>query len=222
MKKQMTNVLKLQLIAFATAGVLLSGCASKGYDKSAATGTALQATAAQIFQGNAQISLVMASLNNLVERPQADLRPQFEKFTADLNQLQSLAQDVNDKATDMQSKGQDYFKDWNQQLATIKNEDVRTRSAKRAKEVEASFSDLNGSYQETKAAFKPFMADLQDIKTALGSDLTPAGIDAIKKTVAQANKEVKPLKKSINKLGDDFKSLGVSMSPMNPAADAAK
>ena len=61
-----------------------------------------------------------------------------------------------------------------------------------------------GDYQTLhsfhKTAFKPFMADLQDIKTALGNDLTPAGIDAIKKTVAQANKEAKPLKKSISKL----------------------
>ena len=197
---------------------ILSGCASSSYDKSAATGTALQSTAAEIFQGNAQLNTVMASLNNLVERPQADLRPQFDKFSADLNKLQSLASDVNDKATDMQAKGQDYFKDWNQQLALIKNEDVRTRSATRAKEVEAKFIALNGSFQEAKTAFKPFMSDLQDIKTALGSDLTPNGIDAIKKTVAQANKEVKPLKKSISKLGDDFKSLGVAMSPITVPA----
>jgi uncharacterized phage infection (PIP) family protein YhgE len=196
---------------------ILAGCASSSYDKSAATGTALQATATEIYQGNAQLTQVLASLNNLVERPQADLRPQFDKFTADLDKLQSLAEDVNDKATDMQAKGADYFKDWNQQLATIKNEDVRARSAKRAKEVEAKFFAINGSFQEAKTAFKPFMSDLQDIKTALGNDLTPTGIDTIKKTVAQANKEAKPLKKSISKLGDDFKSLGVAMSPMTPA-----
>jgi hypothetical protein len=222
MKKHMTTVLKLQFIAFATAGMLLSGCASKSYDKAAATGTALQTTAAQIYQGNAQLTLALASLNNLVERPQADLRPQFDKFTADLNKLQSLAADVDSKATDMAAKGQDYFKDWNQQLATIQNEDVRARSAKRAKEVEAKFFTINGSYQEAKTAFKPFMAAMQDIKTALGSDLTPAGIDTIKKTVAQANKQAKPLKKTISKLGDDFKSLGVSMSPTTPPAAAGK
>jgi len=217
MKKHMTTVLKLQLIACTAAVGLLSGCASNSYDKAAATGTALQTTAAQIYQGNAQLTLVMADLNNLVERPQADLRPQFDKFSDAVNKLQSLASDVNDKATDMQAKGADYFKDWDQQLATIKNEDVRARSSKRAKEVETKFIALNGSYQEAKTAFKPFMSDLQDIQTALGNDLTPAGIDAVKKTVAQANKEVKPLKKTVSKLGDDFKSLGVSMSPMTPA-----
>ena len=217
MKKHMTTVVKLQLITCAAAAVLLSGCLSRSYDKSAATGTALQATAAQIYQGNAQINLVMASLNNLVERPQADLRPQYDKFSEAVNQLQSLARDVNDKATDMQAKGADYFKDWDQQLATIKNEDIRARSEKRAKEVQAKLFALNGSYQEAKTAFKPFMSDLKDIQTALGNDLTPAGIDAVKKTVAQANKEVKPLKKTVSKLGDDFKSLGVSMSPMTPA-----
>ena len=201
----------------ATSLAILSGCASRSYDKAAATGTALQTTAAQIYQGNAQINLVMASLNNLMERPQADLRPQFDQFADALNKLQSLASDVNAKATDMQAKGADYFKDWNEQLAKIQNEDVRARSAKRAKEVEAKLFVINGSYQEAKTAFKPFMADLQDIKIALGNDLTPAGIDAVKKTVAQANKEVKPLKKTVSKLGDDFKSLGVSMSPMTPA-----
>ena len=210
----------LQLIgctALAVSLALAAGCLSKRYDKSAVTGTALQTTAEKINLGNAQLTLVLASLNNLVERPQADLRPQFDQFSAELNKLQSLAEDVNDKATDMQAKGADYFKDWNQQLATINSEDVRTRSAKRAKAVEAQFIAINGSYQEVKTSFKPFMSDLQDIKTALGNDLTSAGLDAIKRTVAQANKEAKPLRKDIAKLGDDFKALGVSMSPTTPA-----
>ncbi len=203
-------------ITLAAALAIVAGCASRGYDKATATGTALQAAADKINQGNAQLDQTMASLNNLVERPQADLRPQFEKFSADLSNLQSLASDVNDKATDMQAKGQDYFTDWNQQLASIKNEDIRSRSAKRVKEVQAKFQDINGNFQEAKTAFKPFMSDLKDIQTYLSNDLTPAGIDAIKKTVTKANKQVPALKKTISKLASDFKALGLSMSAMTP------
>jgi DNA repair exonuclease SbcCD ATPase subunit len=199
-------------LMFAAVLAILTGCASKGYEKANVTGTALQAAAEKINQGNAQLTRVMAALNNLVERPQPDLRPQFDKFSADLNDLQSLAQDVNDKATDMQAKGQGYFADWNQQLAAIQNEDIRAHSEERKKEVQAKFQTINGSYQDAKTLFTPFMSDLQDIKTYLSSDLTAGGIDSIKKTVAKANKEVPSLQKAIGKLGDDFKALGVSLS----------
>jgi len=216
MKISQAVILTLNLALAALLGVL-AGCASTGYDKATATGTALQATAQQVSLGSAQLTETMAFLNNLVERPQADLRPQFEKFSTALDQLQALAKDVNDKATDMQAKGQDYFKAWDQQLATIKNEDIRTRSAKRQQEVAAKFQTMNGDYQEAKTAFKPLMSNLQDIKTYLSNDLTANGIASIKKTVAQANQEVPPLKKAVGKLSADFKSLGLAMSAVTPA-----
>ena len=213
--------MKIRLIAFgaalAAAVAVLAGCASTGYEKAAATSTALQQTALEMGQGSAQLTETMAYLNNLIERPEGDMRPQFEKFSSAFDKLQSLAQDVDSKATDMQAKGQDYFQDWDQQLASIKNEDLRARSAKRQKQVSDQFVTLNGDYQEAKTAFTPLMSNLHDIRTALSDDLTSSGIDSVKQAVAQANKQVPSLQKAIKKLSADFKALGVSLSATAPA-----
>ena len=216
MKTSLTFRFTANLALAAWLGVL-AGCASKGYDKAAATGTALQATAQQISLGSAQLTDTLAFLNNLVERPQADLRPGFETFATALDRLQSLARDVNDKATDMQAKGQDYFAEWNQQLATIHNEDIRARSAERQQEVAARFQTINSHYQEANAAFKPLMSDLQDIRTALSNDLTAGGIASIKQMATKANQEAPPIKKTFGKLSADFKALGLSLSAVAPA-----
>jgi len=193
-----------------------TGCATKGYDRAAAAGTALQAAADQISETSTQLTTTMDALNGLVERPQADLRPQFTAFSSALDKLQSLAKDVDARAKDMQAKGRDYFTEWNQQLATIHNEDIRTRSAKRQKEVSAKFDAINTDYQKANAALTPLLADLQDVRTYLSNDLTTGGLDAIKKTVTKAGKEVPDLKKSLGKLASDFKKLGLSISATTP------
>ena len=205
-------------LALTVAVAVLAGCASHNYDKGTATAAGLKESADKISAADGQLNATLASLNNLVERPQADLRPGFETFATALDRLQSLDKDVNDKATDMQAKGQDYFAEWNQQLATIRNEDIRARSAERQQAVTARFQTINSHYQEANAAFKPLMSDLQDIRTALSNDLTAGGIAAIRKTVAKANQEAPPIKKTFGKLSADFKALGLSLSAVTPAS----
>jgi hypothetical protein len=216
MKTFRTKLLVFNVALAALAG-LLAGCASKGYEKGAATGQALQAAADKINQGITQIDVTLTALTNLVNNPKGDLVPRFNKYSDEVKNLKSLSVDVNDKATAMQAKGQDYFAAWNQQLAMIKNQDIKQRSADQLKAVTDKFKDISNSYQEVKTRFKPFMSDLEDIQTYLGTDLTDGGVSAIRKTADKVNDEAGPLKESITKLSDQFRQLGLSMSSTGAA-----
>lgn len=216
MKTTKTNLL-LANLALAAVICITAGCASKGYEQGAATGQALQSTAAQINQGNPSIDATLTALNNLVNNPTGDLVPRFKAYSDAVGKLRDLATSVRDKAASMQSKGKDFFAEWDKQLATIKNEDIRTRSADRKAEVQKQFKEINDAYQKAKDEFKPFMSNLEDIQKYLGSDLTVGGIEAIKKTAAKVNDEASDVKKAITKLADEFKEMGVSMSNSGPA-----
>ena len=206
--------IKLLLGNLAVIGLIgiLAGCASTGYQKAGATSEALQAAANRITNGILQIDVTLTSLTNLVNNPTGNLAPQYKKYCDNVETLRSMAVDVNNKAIAMQAKGRDYFTHWEDQLATIKSQDIRQVSADQMKDMMNKFQDVSTSYQQVRMRFKPFMSDLEDIQTYLGTDLTVGGIDAIKSTADRVNEQSASLKEAITKLADQFRQMGVSMS----------
>jgi hypothetical protein len=211
MKKSNALTLISNLALAATLTGLL-GCASGNYQKGGETATGLKESADRIEGGKGKLDAVLASLNDMVANPQSDLVPKFKTFNTALSDLESTAQHVKDKVAAMREKGNEYFKAWDQQLATIQNEDIKTRSAERKAAVEKSFSDIKRSYAEAQIAFRPLITDLKDIQTSLKTDLTAGGIAAIKAPVEKANKDAVPLRAAIDKLATQFKDLGAAMA----------
>jgi chromosome segregation ATPase len=203
-------------VVLTIAAALISGCSSPSYEKAATTSTSLQSAAGVIDKSNVQIDMVLAALSELVTTPGEDLETQFRTYSSLMEGLQSLSDDVREKAGDMQTAGAAYFQQWDDDLANISNEDIRTRSTERKNEVSARFERLRASYQEVNSHFAPFMSDLKDIHTALSSDLTAAGLASIEEVLGKANKDAVALRGSLAKLSKEFRELGVSLAATTP------
>lgn len=205
-------------VSLASLVLLAGGCASNGYNRKAAdTSSSLQKAAHDVRLGNGQIDAALFALSGLVNSPDADLKPQFNKFTAAVEKLETLSADIGKQAADMQASGADYFRSWDEELAKINNEDIRYRSTSRKNAVAARFERVRVTYVQTKSAFVPFLSDLKDIRTALATDLTPGGIASVKTIANQAGDNVPPLRESLGNLEAEFKALGVALSANTPA-----
>jgi|SoiMethySBSTD1v2_1073268.scaffolds.fasta_scaffold44893_2 chromosome segregation ATPase len=194
----------------------LFGC--KSSDKGEATGASITKAADQIEKGIQELDTTVASLHALVDQPAADLNPQRKTFEKSLSALEGTAADVSETATAMRERGQAYFAQWDQQLASIQNEDIRERSTERRTAIEASLNKLQGDYTEAKTAFEPLLATLRDIRTALKADLTMNGIKALTPTVKEVDKEAGSVSKELRDLAQRFRELGVDLSRNNPTA----
>lgn len=204
----------------AGAAVLLfaAGCASTGYDKGNKTAQDIQTAANRIAALPAQIDSTLAALDDLVNKPQTDLRPQFKQYNAQLHDVVATAKEIGAARRSMGERSKEFFAAWDAQIAKINNEDIKARSLERKNEVGQKLETLKRSYTEAESAFRPFIADLQDVQKYLSVDLTAGGLAAIKGTVAKANTDAGPLNASIVKLANDFRSLGLAMSSVTPAA----
>jgi hypothetical protein len=191
----------------------ISGCASDNYKQGADTAATLTQSSQMITKGNTLIDESLADLNDLVSNPYPDLREQFKRFNNAVDGLGVSVKDVAGKAGEMKSQGADYFARWDKEAAQIQNEDIRSRSETRRNEVAAHFNRISEQYDAAKTAFRPFMSDLRDVQKFLSTDLTAGGLAAIKDTAAKATKDAVPVKESLGKLSDEFRSLGLSMSP---------
>ena len=205
-------IIRNLLTLVAIAG-LVSGCATDNYHKSANTAAALTQSSGMITKGNTLIDESLAGLNDLVSNPYPDLRKQFEKFNNAVNQLSLTSRDIASKAREMKSQGALYFAKWDKESAQIQNEDIRSRSETRRNEVASRFDRISRQYDETTTAFHPFMSDLRDVQKFLSTDLTAGGLAAIKDTAAKATTDAVPVKEALARLSDEFKGLGLSMSP---------
>jgi chromosome segregation ATPase len=211
---KMQSILAMKLVAIATVVGMFAGCSSPtGYQKGAQAGTAMTTAATSITRTSDQVERTLTALNDLVERPQTDLTQQFRTFTSELNTLESNARQVSSEADAMKSKGAVYFDRWNQELATIQNEDIRNRSEARKNEVSANFQAIGANYAKAEAEFKPFLSDLRDVQTFLATDLTSGGIAAVKKFATKANADAVPLRETLATLAEEFKAMGVALTP---------
>ena len=200
------------------ATVAIAGCASSGYQKGSKTGANIQEAANRIAAMPGRIDQTVAALNDLVEKPQPDLRPQFKSFSSQLADMESDAQNIADARRNMAKSGKEFFAKWDEQLATIQNEDIKARSQSRKDEVAQKLTAIKLSYTQAEMSFKPFLANLKDVQKSLSVDLTPGGVAAMKDTAAKAAQEAGPLKDSAAKLAADFQALGLAMSAVAPSA----
>lgn len=205
------------LAACASTLLLGAGCASSGYDKGNQTAQNIQTAANRIAALPAQINKTMASLDELVNKPQADLRPQFKQFSANLSEVESAAKDIAAARRSMGEKSKAFFAEWDKQLAQINNEDIKARSEERKKDVASRMETIKRSYTEAETGFRPFLSGLKDVHKYLSVDLTPGGVAAIKNTVTKADQDSAKLGETITQLAEQFKALGLAMSSVTPA-----
>jgi hypothetical protein len=215
MKTKHLRIISLAVSTVAAA-ILVAGCASTGYDQGNITAAKIQSTSDQIAALPGQLDKTLASLNNLVNQPQPDLRPQYKEFAANVAAVQSAVKDLAADRSKIAADQTAFFARWDQEIAQIQNPDIKARSQSRKDQVNQQLLAIKKSYAETDVAFKPFLADLSDVQKYLSVDLTAGGIAAIKEPVAKATQDVLPLKASLTDLAGDFKMLGASMSSVTP------
>jgi hypothetical protein len=207
-------------LALAATLIAAAGCVSKSYDKGAATSAALESSADAVAQTTSSVGDVLASLNNLTFKSAGDLRDQYDAFVTAVKNLDKSNGNLNDKVIQMRAAAAAFSDNWSNQMTTIQNPDLRTRSAARMDEVTAQLKNVDASYEGVKNSFKPFTSDLKDIQTYLGTDLTAGGLATIKDVVSKTKVDAVPLRDSIKQLQASFRNLGTALSPVLPAPES--
>jgi len=193
--------------------VLVAGCASSGYRKSAQTASSLESSASQIERAGQQLQQAVVTLNDLVNNPQPDLRPQFKEFSSAADNAESLPTSIREADADLQARSAVYFDDWDKELAAIQNEFIRASGQARKLEVLSQCNNVRNACLTTQTEAAPLLADLKDIHRFLASDLTPGGLTAIRDATTRVNQLAAPVQNSVSRLVSDMRALGTAMSP---------
>jgi len=146
----------------------------------------IQTLRQECAQGRNQITLTLEALSRLTVQG-VELRPQFEKYKAELAKMEDKARTARERAVSMKEKGQAFFADWEQQTKTIQNEDIRKEAEKRLAKRRKSYGKILSAMEEAKEQLVPFMSDLNDVRKLLESELSTSTVASTKSLIRQAN-----------------------------------
>jgi DUF2959 family protein len=213
MKEKHNRIIRFGwMICLAASAVWVTGCSSTGYKKSSAAAVSMQSASGEVQAESRALELTMSSLKDLVNEPGPDLKVPYQRFDGCLKHLIAAAGKSDATGRRMVSKNEQYFQDWDRSLQTIDYESIRDVSQTRRAEVSRGFEAVNKRYSESQDAMRPLISYLKDIRKALNSDLTPSGIESIKKIVQNAESNAGKVQTALTTLNDELVNSGAKLS----------
>ena len=188
------------------------GCRTTGYQKSDVAARSLQRAAMEVQTESREIDLTLAALNDLVNKPEADLKPQFQRFNSALKRLTESAEQTDRTRQRMEEKSAKYFETWDEQVASIHYGKVREQTDARRAEVTNRFHSVNSRYLEAQGVVWPLITYFNDIRTALSVDLTAAGLESVKGIVSNADENARKVQTALGRLSDELTTSGTALS----------
>jgi hypothetical protein len=153
-----------------------------------ATANGLEQFRANLAQGDQQIDRTLASLAEVTDPNQQDLRGAFDRYCDNLARMREQSDVVHREADEMRASRDQYFAKWEQRVTEIDNPTIRASAEARRKRLRDAHEQIVTASSEAKDAYVPFMKDLEDIRKYLANDLSKSAIgdlgDAVKKVQA--------------------------------------
>src|SRR5262249_56513162 len=124
------------------------------------------------------IDQTVLALDQIAATANTDPRKAFQQFSKALANLESAAAEATKRSQEMKTRGQEYFKQWEQQLAQVQNPEIRNLAQQQQAKLQNTFDSIKQYAQPLKAQFDPWLSDLKDLRTYLSNDLSISGVDA--------------------------------------------
>lgn len=181
--------------------------------------------AATVTENLKQIQVTLTDLQNTaagldeLRNQSGDLRPAYDKFSESVEKTRVSSGEVAKLFEVLSADGETYFGEWLQEIETLENNQIKKASSKRLKAVQKQYDELLEELETVPPLFAPMMSDLDDLKTALGMDLTPAGLKALTKAMNKTDKSLGAFQKSVVDSLAAFDQLVRDLTPEAPVSE---
>jgi uncharacterized protein YlxW (UPF0749 family) len=208
-----TSLPTMVAIAVAAAQLFTAADAVAGYKQADKTGASIAEFRDEILNVKKEVDAAMVALDQVVATAASDPRKAFKDFEKAVPRVDSAAKKAKKRAEDMRAKGQEYFKQWEAELATLNNEEVRKLAEERKAKLQKTFESIKNFMDPAREQFTAWQADLQDLQKYLSNDLTIAGVDAAKDLIAKTKTEGQGVQKTLDKVIAELNTIVATLTP---------
>jgi chromosome segregation ATPase len=208
------------VIAGVGAAIFSTACSSGGGGRTAESQSAivsLRDTRAELAKGKAEVSDATAALDKLTAGG-GNLEQSYKQYAVAVKDVQLAGDRARARAQAMQENGRKYMQNWEKESEQMSSPELRAGATERRQRVKDNYDQIASTGRSVRDAYQPFLRDLQDIQRALANDLTPAGVDSAKSTIAKAKGEGAEVNERLDALIAQLDSVSGGMSSKGASA----
>jgi len=162
----------------------------KGGERFADTG---EDTVKALVETENNLRSTLDAYNTLVSKPTKDAKGDYKKLLKNLDNAKKKIALVKPRLDTMNSEGENYFRLWEGQVATIADADLKARGEERIASTRKEYDGILESLRGAAGTLDPFLKDLTDQINFLGSDLRPEALQSLKGNADKLNNTGKTL-----------------------------
>lgn len=189
------------------------GCSTTQTERSQRAVSDLQQLHKLLAAGDEQVSTLNKSLAAVAKAKPDDLRGTFAAFEKELQRTQKLAAKVSDQIEDVKDNAEAYLDTWKKQAKKLGNADLKTMSLERQQLVQQDFGRMMAAVNAMSTTGKAYGADLKDLQTFLGNDMTRAGSALAKPFLTKVQASSEPFLKSLRAAQVEVDQLATVLQP---------
>ena len=171
----------------------------------------LDAARSEVAKIRNQVGLTLEELNRM-QKASVELRPQLDKYSAELLKMEEQARMARARAMSMSEKGQAYFQAWEDTINSIANEDIRKQAQKRYEKRVKSYNKIVKAMLAGRDELQPFMSNLNDLKKLFDSELSRESVKSGKDLIRQANRHGDAVIKSLKAVESELDRVSAELA----------
>lgn len=187
----------------------LTGCATTGMERATKSTNSMQMVEGDYKKASLQIDATRASLENLIEPVQVDVKKAYKGYAENVDKMEKLGKQLDMHTEQMRTRGNDYFVEWE---SSYTNPEIRELSERRRIELREVYAKIPEASIGVKGALKAYLTDVREIQKYLANDLTPQGIAAVSPIAQRSATDGDNLKESIKHVLGAIEQVKVEMT----------
>jgi hypothetical protein len=161
-------------------------------------------------EASEQFATVVERIRAMYGFDGGELEDIYEKLNRDYLTCEQRAEDVRDRVDNVERIAADLFKEWEAEIATIKNVKLKTQSRASLKDTRQRYARLQRAMARAEASMDPVLVNLRDYVLYLKHNLNAQAVSSLKKEVVDIETEVSSLIEDMNRsieAADEFVKL---------------
>lgn len=167
--------------------LVLAGCSTTAYQKAQTAGEEMTGTRESLIKLKDSLDRTAKSLRAVIDKDNGDATQLFREFSVNVTELQQAHRQAIASEETMHSQAGAYFRQWEKEIALIKNADLKTISNDRLVLVRRDYESIRQNLWKARQAYTPLVQEFVDIQRFLSVDLRSA---AIRKAMPTADRAI--------------------------------
>lgn len=205
-----------RIVPFLAATILSLAClqaGAAGYKLADKVGSGIAEFRDDILDIKKAVDTTIASLDQVVTQAAVDPRKAYKQFEKNIPRIESAAKTAKKHGEAMRSKGQSYFQQWEKQMASVNDPDIRKMTEDRKARLQTSFDNIKKTTEPAREQFDSWLSDLKDLQKYLSQDITINGIEAAEKLIAKTKSEGLAVQQTLDKVITQLNTVVATITP---------